>query len=267
MSSTPPSTTTGFDPDRWASYLMDAVERRSEVPAIVGQLEALSIDQAYEIQDTILARRVAAGEKVVGAKLGLTSKAKQEQMGVSEPAFGFLTDRTILDSDDVMIADLVHPRVEPEFVFLIGEDLEGPSVTADDVLDATTEVCGGIEVIDSRYEAFKFSLVDVVADNTSEARCRIGTQGISPRSKDLAAITCDFEIDGTRTASATGAALLGDPAACVAMLVHHLHRFGRKVEAGWTILAGAATDAQPFGVGTTARALYSELGSVQVKGK
>jgi 2-oxo-3-hexenedioate decarboxylase len=267
MSSPPPSATAGFDPDRWATYLMDAVDRRSEVPAIVGQLDALSIDQAYEIQDTILARRIAAGETVVGAKLGLTSKAKQEQMGVNEPAFGFLTDRTVLASDEVVIADLVHPRVEPEFVFLIGEDLEGPSVSADDVLDATTEVRGGIEVIDSRYEAFKFSLVDVIADNTSEARCRIGSTGISPRSTDIAAITCDFEIDGEMKASATGAALLGDPAACVAMLVHHLHRFGRKVEAGWTILAGAATDAQPLAIGTTARALYSELGSVQVIGK
>src|SRR5690606_15391968 len=107
------------------------------------------------------------------------------------------------------------PRVEPEFVFVLGDDLSSPDCTADHVLDATERVVGGIEVIDSRYEAFKFTLPDVIADNTSAARVLIGDVGIAPRDVDLATVGCTFTIDGEVRGNATGAALLGSPAECV----------------------------------------------------
>ena len=125
---------------------------------------------------------------------------------------------------------------------------------------------GGIEVIDSRYEAFKFTLPDVIADNTSAARVAIGTAGVAPRDVDLREVECTFTVDGDVTGTATGAALLGSPADCVALLVRHLARAGRGLEAGWLVMAGAPLDARPFGHGTVATASYSHFGDVTVRG-
>jgi 2-oxo-3-hexenedioate decarboxylase len=156
--------------------------------------------------------------------------------------------------------------VEPEFVFLMGTDLEGERCTADDVLDATERIVGGIEVIDSRYAAFKFTLADVIADNTSAARVAIGDSGVAPREVDLGEVECTFTVDGEVTGRATGAALLGSPAECVALLVRHLARSGRGLHAGWLVMAGAPLDARPLGVGTTATATYSHFSEVTVRG-
>ncbi len=134
------------------------------------------------------------------------------------------------------------------------------------MLDATEKVVGGIEVIDSRYEAFSFTLTDVIADNTSAARFDIGSDGVGPREVDAKTIACDFEVDGEITGSATGDALLGDPAGCVAMLANHLGKHGLKLQAGWLVMAGAPTDARPLNAGTAATAHYSHLGSVSVQG-
>jgi 2-oxo-3-hexenedioate decarboxylase len=196
----------------------------------------------------------------------LTSAAKQEQMGVDEPVYGWVPASSVLQGEDVPLGELIHPRCEPELVFILAQDLAGPGVTAGDVLDATSQVVGGIEVIDSRYEAFSFTLPDVIADNTSAARVAVGNNGIGPRHADLTTLGCVFEVDGEVTGTATGAALLGDPAACVAMLANHLGRHGQKLEAGWLIMAGAATDARPLSPGTVATARYSHLGSVTVRG-
>jgi 2-oxo-3-hexenedioate decarboxylase len=257
-----------LDHRHWAEYLTDAVDQRKEVRSIAAQLGQFSIDDAYEIQDEVVAIRVARGDAIAGAKLGLTSVAKQQQMGVTEPCYGWVFASSILGSDESPVAELIHPRVEPELVFVMKETVQGSDVTADDILHATSYVCGGIEVIDSRYEAFKFTLPDVIADNTSAARARIGSGSGIP--VDVPGIDVSFHIDGAEVASAKGAALLGSPAECVAMLARHLHRRGSRIEAGWTILAGAPTDAKPLLKGTIATAKYAaasgQLGTVHVKG-
>lgn len=255
------------DPARWAAYLQSAADEQREVVGIGAQIGELSLAEAYAVQDALVAARVAAGDSVAGAKLGLTSKAKQQQMGVDEPAYGWVLGSSVLPpSGEVRLAELIHPRAEPEIVFVIGSELSGADVTADDVLDATERVVGGIEVIDSRYEAFKFTLPDVIADNTSAARVAIGTAGVAPRDVDLRAIECTFAIDGEVVGTATGEALLGDPAECVAMLVRHLARSDRGLEAGWVVLAGAPLEARPLAPGTVATASYSVLGDVTVRG-
>lgn len=255
-----------IDHAMWASYLLDGVDARAEVQAITKQVEELSIDDAYAIQAALLELQLGRGDSLAGAKLGLTSAAKQEQMGVDEPVYGWVLESSVLSDGQAPLGELIHPRVEPEIVFVLGEDLAGPGVTAHDVLDATSSVVGGIEVIDSRYEAFSFTLPDVIADNTSAARVVVGEAGIAPRDADLTTLGCVFEVDGEITGTATGAALLGDPADCVAMLANHLGRHGHKLASGWLVMAGAATDARPLGAGTTATARYSHLGSVQVTG-
>ncbi len=255
------------DLGHWAEYLQSAVDDRREVQGIEAQIGSLSINDAYAIQAALIENRLTAGESLAGAKLGLTSKAKQEQMGVDEPAYGWVPASTVLgDHADVVLDELIHPRVEPEFVFLMATALSGADTTADQVLDATASIVGGIEVIDSRYEAFKFTLPDVIADNTSAARVAIGAAGVGPREVDLRSITCTFTVDGNEVGTATGEALLGDPAECVAMLVRHLAKYDRGLEAGWLVMAGAPLGAQPLAVGTVATASYSHLGSVTVRG-
>lgn len=264
---------TSIDHAAWASYLLAGVDDRSAVTAITKQLDELSIDDAYAIQAALLELHLGRGDTLAGAKLGLTSAAKQEQMGVTEPVYGWVLESSMIDaSGEVDLGELIHPRCEPEFVFVLGEDLAGPGVTSEDVLDATRFVTGGIEVIDSRYEAFSFALPDVIADNTSAARVAIGSGAmgsgaIGPRDADLTTLGCVFEVDGEVVATATGAALLGDPAGCVAMLANHLGRHGQRLQSGWTILAGAPTDAKPLDAGTRVRARYSHFGSVSIVGK
>lgn len=254
-----------IDHAHWASYLLAGVDERRAVEAITKQVDELSVDDAYAIQAALLELHRGRGDSLAGAKLGLTSVAKQEQMNVSEPIYGWVLASSVLAPDEtVQLDQLIHPRVEPEFVFVLGSDLAGPNVTAHDVLDATDRVVGGIEVIDSRYEAFSFTLPDVIADATSAARVMIGSDGVGPRDADLTTMGCVFEVDGDITGTATGAALLGDPAECVAMLANHLGKHGQQLDAGWIVMAGAATDARPLTAGTVATARYSHLGSVSV---
>jgi 2-oxo-3-hexenedioate decarboxylase len=256
-----------IDHAAWAAYLLAGIDERRELPAITKQVADLSIDDAYGIQAALLDLQLGRGDTIAGAKLGLTSVAKQQQMGVSAPVYGWVPASSVLGAGGIVALDeLIHPRCEPEIVFVLGHDLAGPGVDAGDVLDATERVVGGIEIIDSRYEAFSFTLPDVIADNTSAARVAIGADGIGPRDADLTTLGCVFEIDGEVVGTAAGAALLGDPATCVAMLANHLGEYGRKLEAGWIVMAGAATDARPLGAGTTATARYSHLGPVTVTG-
>jgi 2-oxo-3-hexenedioate decarboxylase len=260
-----------IDHQEWAAYLAAGVDERRELTAITKTHEDLSIDDAYAIQAALLELQLGRGDTLAGAKLGLTSVAKQEQMGVTEPVYGWVRASTVLSTNDdgvaaASLSDFIHPRVEPELVFRMGEDLAGPGVTAGDALDATAEVLGGIEVIDSRYEAFSFTLPDVIADNTSAAAVAIGSDGVGPRDVDLTTLGCVFEIDGATAGTATGAALLDSPAECLAMLANHLGKHGQKLAAGWIVMAGAPTDAKPLSVGTVATARYSALGSVTVTG-
>ncbi len=256
---------TGIDHAHWAAYLAAGVDERRELEAITKQVDELSIDDAYAIQAALLELQLGRGDSLAGAKLGLTSEAKQQQMGVSEPVYGWIPAGSVVaNGGQVDLTELIHPRCEPELVFVLAEDLGGPGVTAADVLDATEKIVGGIEIIDSRYEAFSFTLPDVIADNTSAARVVLGSDGIGPHDHDAAAIECWFDINGVESGAATGAALLGSPAACVAHLANHVGKAGLKLEAGWSILAGAVTDAKPFSTGTAVTARYSVLGSVSV---
>ncbi len=254
-----------IDIDYWSDYLLDAVANRSEVAAITKSIPDLTTSDAYDIQDAAVDKRLETGDRIIGAKLGLTSNAKQKQMGVDEPVYGWLMESGRLAPETpIRLDEFIHPRCEPEIVFTIGEDIEGPGISAGDIIDATTAVTGGIEVIDARYERFSFQLADTIADNTSAARYRLGTKRVDVTDLDLALLGCVFKVNGDITATAAGAALLGDPAHCVAMLANHLADRGRKIGAGWTVLAGALTDAVQLAPGTHARADYAHLGSVEL---
>ncbi len=248
----------------WAAKLIDARDDQKQVEPITST-SAISIEDAYRVQRAVVDCLEADGQTVIGAKLGLTSRAKQVQLGAEQPIFGVLTDSMILDEQDgIKLSELCHPRCEPEIVFRLAEDLSGVDITPVDVLDATASVHGGIEVVDSRFLAPTRTLVDVIADNSSAARFVVGEVGVEPREFDLTVMGCTFEHNSDVSGTATGAALLGDPAACVALLVAHLAARGQTLPAGSIILAGSLTGSVAARAGDRFAARYAGLGRVSV---
>ena len=205
-----------------ADIIEGAVRDRRAIGRLTEQ-HPLTLDDGYAVQDEVTRRRLARGERLIGAKLGLTSRAKQVQMSVAEPVYGRLfSDGVHPAHAPFEVASLIHPRVEPEIVFTMGERLAGPGVTSADVIAATRSICCGLEIIDSRYDDFSFTAADVVADNTSEAKVVLGPITVDPTGLDLGLIGLLLEVDGEQVATASGAATMGHPAEAVALLANWL---------------------------------------------
>ena len=241
-------------------------ERRDREP-FSDEWPDMPLDAAYAIQDEVLRRKVEAGEKVIGVKLGLTSRAKQQRMNVHAPLTGWLTDSMVVQTGvPVPQGELIHPRAEPEIVFVMGAALEGPGVTAVTAMEAVDKVYGGLEIIDSRYRDFRFTLSDVVADNASSAKFYIGGVAVPPEQLDLALEGVLVEVDGEIVDSATGAAVQGHPAEALALAANELAQRGLRIEAGWIVLTGGMTDAVFTVPGSTVAAHFTNLGSVVISG-
>jgi 2-oxo-3-hexenedioate decarboxylase len=221
----------------------------------------LDVDTAYAIQDEALRLRRARGETLIGLKLGLTSRAKQQRMGIDSPLLAWLTDAMVLPAG-VPVPSLIHPRAEPELVFVLGSRLAGPGVTAATALAAVDRVYGGIEVIDSRYADYRFTLPDAVADNGSSAYFSVGPVGLPPSSLDLSLEAALLEVDGQIVDTATGAAVQGHPAEALALAANALGARGLALEPGWLVLTGGMTDAVPVRPGSRVAAHFSHLGSI-----
>ena len=248
-----------------SARLIAAARTRTATTALTGDYGDFDIPTAYDVQALVVADRIAQGHEVVGAKLGLTSEAKQKQMNVSEPLYGWLTNDMRLEPGAPLIVDeFIQPRVEAEIAFLIGDDLEGDDVGAADVLAATTAVMPAIDVLDSRYAGYSFTLPDVVADNSSSAGFVTGTTLVDPIGIDLRLLGVVLELNGEVVATAAGAAVLGHPASSVAWLVRALARRGEGLAAGMTVLSGACTAAFAVNPGDTVVARIDRLGTVEV---
>jgi 2-oxo-3-hexenedioate decarboxylase len=221
----------------------------------------LTPDAAYEVQDQVIA---ALGGAVEAAKLGLTSKAKQQQMNVDEPSYGWLLAGSRLGPGEALIASkLIQPRVEPEIAFLTSRPLAGKSVTVPEVLAATEAVMPAIDVLDSRYAGYRFTLPDVIADNASAARFLVGDP-VPVDGIDLRMVGCVFTKNGELVATAAGAAVLDHPAAAVAWFVRKLAERGRVLPAGSLVLAGALTAAEPVTAGDLISVEIDRIGSLQL---
>jgi 2-oxo-3-hexenedioate decarboxylase len=261
------STSDGWDVARAATVLLDCERGRTDRGPVTEEWPGLDLETGYAVQDELLRRKVEAGEHLVGMKLGLTSRAKQQRMNVDSPVIGFLTDAMVLPAGEPVVVDeLIHPRAEPEIVFLLGAPLEGPGVTAATALAAVERVYGGIEIIDSRYQDFRFTAPDVVADNTSSARFVLGPVGLQPEQLDLSLEACLLEVDGAIVDSATGAAVQGHPAEALALAANDLATRGKRLEAGWLVMTGGMTDAVFVEPGGEVSAHFTSLGSVVVRG-
>ena len=222
--------------------------------------EPLNLDQAYEIQARSLARRYARGERRIGIKMGFTSRAKMAQMGVGDMIFGRLTDRMLIEPGaSISRADFVHPRVEPELAFLLGKPLSGRV----DPMTAQAAIAGiapALEVIDSRYRDFKFSLTDVIADNSSSSALAIG-----PWSDPAACygnLGLVLEIDGNARQVGSSAAILGHPLFSLVAAARLVAERGESLSAGDIVMAGGATAAEPLSSGQHVQLSVERLGRV-----
>lgn len=224
----------------------------------------LDLETAYAVQRLLVRARVERGARPIGAKLGLTSRAKQEQMNVSSPLYGRLTSDMLWPAGvPIGQGPFIRPRIEPEIGFLIGEPIPAPA-SALSVLAATTAVFAAIEIIDSRYSDFRFRLADVVADNASSAGLVVGDRLVDPAAAgSLRTVGCVLRIDGEVVATAAGAAVLGHPAHAVAWLVNELAARGESLPTGAIVLSGALTDAFRLEPGSSAVAEFDGLGSVE----
>ncbi|MDA4107110.1 2-keto-4-pentenoate hydratase [Mycolicibacterium holsaticum] len=231
-----------ISPDDIAKQLIVAERERTPIAAFTDANPDLDVDTAYLAQQAFVQAKLDAGERVVGAKLGLTSRAKQEAMGVDSPLSGVVTSGMLAPfGAPIDLSGLIHPRVEPEIAFVLARDVEAPA-TVSSVLAATETVCAAIDVIDSRYEEFRFRLPDVIADNASAARFLVGPQSVSPdQIGDLRLLGCVVRANGDVAATAAGAAAMGHPAAAVAWLANSLAQRGAMLKAGWTVFSGGLT--------------------------
>ena len=246
---------------RAADELLTAEELAAPIRPLSESLAELSIDDAYVVQTLGREQRLRAGPRVVGHKIGLTSLAMQEMVGVDQPDYGYLLDSMVsADGTTLDAATLIAPRVEAEIAFYLARPLAGPAITVQDVLAATESIAPALEVIDSRIVDWRITIVDTIADNASSAHAVVGARQ-SADQLDLAGLTMVMDVDGTQV-EGRGDAVLGHPAEAVAWLARALHRQGEALEAGDLVLSGALARALPVAPGARAHAVLDVLGSV-----
>lgn len=220
---------------------LDEAQTTAQARPQLGPRHALSIDQAYAVQAELLIRRYQRGEQFIGVKMGFTSRAKMEQMGVHDMIWGRLTDAMqIPDGGSLNLGQFIHPRVEPEICFRLKKDLN-QAVDRAGIEAYVDGIAPALEVIDSRYQNFKFSLTDVIADNCSSAALVLGPWK-NPTST-LDSLPIELHINGEIKHAGTGAAILGDPWESVVAASRLCEQYQQELPAGSIIMAGAATAA------------------------
>jgi 2-oxo-3-hexenedioate decarboxylase len=249
-----------------AAKLFLAEKEKKAVSKFVDDYPELDEALAYTIQDRLIEMKCEAEKtKRVGRKLGLTSKAKQRMIGVHEPSYGVLLESMQLSSGEpISIAPFIHAKAEPEIAFIFAKDVNGPSTTVADVLAATAYVAPAIEIIDSRFHGFQFTLADAVADNSSSSKFLIGERFFKPTEIDLRLMGMVFKKNGEVISTGAGAAVMGHPARAIAWMVNKLSKAGQGIKAGDIVLAGAMSGAEVIAAGDHFSASFDGMGSVEV---
>lgn len=251
-----------------ADTLITSERERKGIAQFSDEHPDIPVETAYEAQKLFIGSKLDAGETFVGWKLGLTSRNKQQAMGLEAPLYGRVTSGMLSAyGEPVRLDRFIHPRVESEIAFLLARDLTGPATIAS-VLAATEVVFGAVDVLDSRYESFKFTLSDVVADNASAGAFYLGPIARRPDElEDLRLLGAVVRVDGEVVMTAAGAAVMGHPAASVAYLANELAASGEDgLKAGQLVFSGGVTAPVPVVAGGSVTFEFDQLGAIEVFG-
>jgi 2-oxopent-4-enoate/cis-2-oxohex-4-enoate hydratase len=247
--------------------LYNALMTRTTLRPLTERFPDITIEDAYHISLRMNQRRVEAGERIVGKKIGVTSQAVMNMLNVHQPDFGYLTDKMVYNQGQEMpISELmIQPRAEGEIAFVLKKDLMGPGITNADVLAATEFVMPCFEVVDSRIENWQIKIQDTVADNASCGLIMLGDTAIDPRKVDL--VTCGMVVEknGSIISTGAGAAALGSPVNCVTWLANTLGRFGIALKAGEIILSGSLVPLEPVKAGDFMSVSVGGIGSASIR--
>ncbi len=250
--------------------LYEAFVSQTTLAPFTEEYPDIQIEDAYRIQERFIQRRLEAGERIVGKKIGVTSKPVQDFLGVFQPDFGQLTSHMIYaEGDEIDLSELIQPKAEAEVAFILKEDLIGPGITAMDVIRATDYVVPCFEIVDSRIDDWKIKIQDTIADNASCGVYVLGEAHGDPKKIDLTLAGMVLEKNGELLSTSTGAAVQGSPANAVAWLANTLGELGIPFRAGEVILSGSQSQLVPITGGDTLTCTVGDLGvcSVSFKGK
>ncbi|GAA1241203.1 fumarylacetoacetate hydrolase family protein [Prauserella halophila] len=245
-----------------AKRLRRAYETGTPTDPIVEARPELTVTDAYRIQQEQVRGWVEAGEIVKGHKVGLSSPAMQQQMGVDQPDFGHLTSGMFHLEHQPITAAFLQPRIEPEVAFVLGRELTGPGVTVADAARAVEFVLPALEIVDSRIRDWRISIVDTVADNASSGGVVLGTKPTPLPAVDLRLMGCSLYVSGELAATGTGSAVLGSPLNALVWLANTIGPLGISLEPGHVVLPGAMTPAFSVGPSETVVAHMNGLGDV-----
>ena len=249
-----------------AEHIEHAELEAEAIVKVTAEHPDMDWQDAYDIQWEIRRRKLERGNRMVGFKAGLTSRAKMQQMGIDQSVWGFLADYfAVDDGGTARIDELIHPKVEPEIAFVLGKPLQGPGCHIGSVLAATDFILPAIEIVDSRYRNYDFDLPSVIADNCSSSRFVLGSRAVRPDALDLRTLGVVMEVNGEIVSTGAGAAVLGHPAASVAMIANQLTERGEEIPAGAVILTGGVTEAVAVKTGDHVTVHVQGLGPVSVK--
>jgi len=249
-----------------SEHLESAELQARAVHKITDDYPDMDFEDAYAIQWATRRRKEARGNRIVGLKMGLTSRAKMRQMNVDEPIYGFLADYFHeAEGAEIDTGKLIHPKVEAEIAFMTRAPLRGPGCHVGQVLAATDFVVPAVEIIDSRYENFRFDLASVIADNASSSRFVTGGRMGDPWAMDLRTVGVVLEKNGDPVEVGAGAAVLNHPASSVALLANMLAQRGEEIPAGSLILSGGITAAVAVEAGDNVTMRAQGLGAVTMR--
>lgn len=250
----------------FASMLLEAEQTKAPIEPFTQLAPTISLEQAYEIQLAYVEQKKQAGHKVIGKKIGATSKAIQNMFNVNQQDYGHLFDYMLYKSGDTINIDqLIQPKVESELAFVLKEDIKGPNITPLDVLLAIDYIVPAFEIIDSRIADWRIKFEDTVSDNGSSGLVVLGEQRLSIYDIDLTTIGLNTYQNGELIEMGTGSNVLGSPINSAVWLANALQQFNVPLLAGEVILTGAFTSALPIKKGDHFKAAFGQIGSVEVK--
>lgn len=252
--------------EKYGDELYEALVNRKAVAPLTDREADITIEDAYQIQQRMIQRRLDAGETIIGKKIGVTSKVVMDMLKVDQPDFGMMTSGMVFNEGEAIdTSTMIAPRAEAEVAFVLKSDLQGPGVTAADVLRATECVVPCFEIVDSRIQDWKIKIQDTVADNASCGVLVLGGLRKSPRDIDLALAGMVLEKNGEVISTSTGAAVQGSPVNAVAWLANTLGRLGIPLKAGEVILSGSQSPLVPVKAGDSLVCSVGGLGSTSVR--